>query len=99
MSVANTVDPKGRTSTARHKCCKSHPWKGHEMGFLKGQDWIHRREQMVFQFENELNISASSKVRKGRNQDFSNVNPKVTEVFFFFESVKIGLYRREQMVF
>ena len=95
MSVANTVDPKGRTSTARHKCCKSHPWKGHEMGFLKGQDWIHRREQMVFQSEYELKHFCELKIRKGKKPKFLNLNPKERNLkifcksdslFFFFEN-------------
>ena len=85
MSVANTVDPEGRTSTARHRCCKSHPWNGHEMGFLKGQGWIHKREQKALQSEHVLKHFCGHRVRKGNNQNFSNVDPTMTEVFFFFE--------------
>ena len=34
MSIANTIDPKGRSGTSRNKCYKSHPWNGHKMGFF-----------------------------------------------------------------
>ena len=52
--------------------------------FLKGQDWSHKREQMVFQSERKILTFMRAFIRKGRNQDFSYLNPKVTGVFFFF---------------
>ena len=43
---------------------------------------------MALQSENVLNISASTEFRKGNNQNFSNVDPTMTEVFFFLNSSK-----------
>ncbi|GGZ92948.1 hypothetical protein GCM10010301_73500 [Streptomyces plicatus] len=44
--------------------------------FFKGQKWIYKREQVVFQFQGGLNISASSSTQKERDHKFSDVNPK-----------------------
>ena len=99
MSVANTIDPKGRTSTVRHKCCKLHPWNGHEMGFfwkakigfIKESEWYSNPNAGYKRFPQAI-------VRKGRDQDFSDLNPKMMEVIFFLKG-QDRIHQREQVVF
>ena len=50
--------------------------------FLKGKYWIHKGEQMEFHSEHVLKHFCEHWVWKGNNQNFSNLNPKMTEVFF-----------------
>ena len=66
--------------------------------FLKSQGWIHEIEQMVFKSECKLQKFLWAFIRKGKNQNFLDLNSKVMEVSFLKKS-QDRIHQRKQVVF
>ena len=71
------------------------------MGFLKGQDWIHKREQMVFQSKRKLKHFCELLSEKEGTKISRIWTQKWRKVFFFFFFLKgqDRIHQKEQMIF